>query len=105
MPDEKLPTVVFNFEKSSGYATHHADGVLGGTTPSGDVFFAFYVERPVIPKLFEQELHPDGKLGKLVKVEGREGIFREIQTGVVLSREAATVLRQRIDELLAAKIE
>jgi len=103
MDEPELPTITFHFEKGTGYATHHADGVLGGETPIGDIYFAFYVERPVIPKVLEQEIRSDGTLGDVVRCEGREGIYREIQTGVIMSKEAATVLRDRLNELLEEK--
>ena len=105
MDETKPATVTFNFEKVLGYATHHADGVLGGLTPTGDIFFSFYVERPVIPKLVEHEFNADGSLGRIVKFEGRDGIFREIQTGVIMSKAAAEVLRDRLNELLGVKSE
>lgn len=93
-------TVAFHFEKVSTYATHHADGALGGVTPADDIFFSFYVERPPIPKMVEQILNPDGSLGAVVNASCREGIYREIQTGVVMSKTTARVLLARLVELL-----
>lgn len=100
MDETKPATIAFYFEKVPNYATHHADGVLGGITPTGDIFFSFYVERPPIPKYVEQELLPNGALGEIVKFESREGIYREIQTGVIMSKAAANVLLDRLTELL-----
>lgn len=105
MDEPKPDTIAFHFEKVPNYATHHADGVLGGETPSGDIFLSFFVERPPIPKYIEHEVLPDGRLGDVVGYDSREGIYREIQTGIVMSRTAALALLDRLIALLEDETE
>jgi hypothetical protein len=100
--------VRFEFIKSPDYRTITVDGVFGGISPRGAVFASFFVERPSIPTVTVYELE-NGRLGSEVKElrVDREGIVREVQVGLVLDLEAATRVRDwlnnRIDQLSALK--
>lgn len=99
-PEEASPTVQFHFIKTANYVAHHADGALGGPTPAGSLYLAFYAERGSIPQMIEHALSPDGTLGESVRVAGKKGIVREIQTGVVLNKTAAQNLVEFLQETL-----
>lgn len=79
--------VVFEYIKSQHFRVIHADGAIGGITPSGNVHVAFYSERPAIPRMMVHEANPDGSLGKLLPEQTvkRPGVIREMDVDVVLN--------------------
>jgi hypothetical protein len=83
---EQPPTITFRYEKRVTFETFHADGILGGPQPSGNMYFAFYLERFANPR---STIHPilDGgkKVGDATKVDTDFGITRELQTAVVMN--------------------
>ena len=86
----KLPsTIKFYHEKGNFFRVIHVDGAIGGLTPTRDIFMSLYSQRIAIPKIIEQSLSLEGKVGEEVKREGKEGIFRELEIGVVLSPTTA----------------
>jgi hypothetical protein len=88
---ENLPpaTVKFHLIKGNFFRVIHADGAIGGITPSGEIFLSLFSERGAIPQLIEQAINADGSLGEEIKKSGKDGIVREIEVGVVLSAKAA----------------
>jgi len=92
--------ITFFLEKTSGFQTLHADGILGSLTPSGYAFLAFFRERVTIPKTIEHEVKADGTLGKMISKTGKEGVFREFHTGITLTEDGLKQLRQHVDKLL-----
>lgn len=100
MSDSAQQSVSFHFHKTSSFQTVHADGVFGGVTPSGLGFIAFFNERAPMPQRIDQEIRADGSLGKVLHVEGKDGVFREIHTGVTLSREGLILLKERVEAML-----
>lgn len=100
MSDSNQPTQIdFFYMKSQGYRNYHADGAAGGRTPSGELFLNFYVERGAIPQRERYELKADGQLGGLIESEGKNGIVRDIECGVVLSIRAAKDLRDWLTKM------
>jgi hypothetical protein len=87
-------TVIFEYIKSPAFRTIHADGAIGGVTPSGNVHIAFYNERAPIPQKIVHKRKPDGSLGALLKEQtvARPGIIREMDIDVVLSPSALDAL-------------
>lgn len=90
MAEEKqAPTITFRYEKGKTFGTFHADGILGGPQPSGNIYFCFFVERLANPRL---TVHPilDGgtKIGEPTTVDSDLGITRELQTAVVMNVQA-----------------
>jgi hypothetical protein len=95
----KPSTITFFFEKTGSFQTSHADGVFGSVTPSGQVFLAFYVERSPIPKTMVCPISADGTIGEPSEFTGKQGIFREVQSAVVLSPNALNDLKTHIEKL------
>jgi hypothetical protein len=93
-------SVTFFFEKTNDFRTAHADGVLGSMTPTGQVFLAFYVERAPIPKTVVHAVNPDSTLGEVKSVTGKQGVYREIQSAVILTPEGLRDLKDHIEKLL-----
>ena len=72
------------YEKANFFRVIHADGVYGGLTPHGNMHFAFYSERRAIPRRVEFEI-VDGIPGPEKVVEGKDGMFREIEADIIMS--------------------
>ena len=91
--------VTVHYLKTKNYRTYHVDGIFGGLTPSGDFYIELFVQRSVTPKVCVHEILQDGILGKemLDKREGKKGIIREIESGLVMNIEVAKTLRKWID--------
>ena len=60
------PMIAFDYIKGNFFRVIHADGVLGGSTPSGNIHMAFFSDRQPIPKREVYGLKPDGSLGDLI---------------------------------------
>lgn len=84
------PTIKFHYLKSPAFHTIHSDGIIGGPTPSGGIHMAFFAERLPIPVQIEQEITPEGTVGKEVNRLVRDGVVRELGVDVVMSYTAAT---------------
>jgi hypothetical protein len=89
MGESTPSSVKFYYEKGKFFKVIHVDGVIGGPTPERAVFVALYNQRSPIPQEIEQELAPDGSLGPELSRKGKDGIFREIEIGIVLTPKAA----------------
>lgn len=72
------------YEKGNFFRVIHADGAYGGITPHGNLHFAFYSERSAIPKQVEFDV-VDGLPGPERVIDTKKGLFREIETDVVMS--------------------
>lgn len=85
---EQPPSVTFRYEKSETFGTFHADGILGGPQPSGNIYFAFYVERLANPRLTIHPFLDGGGIGPATTADADYGITRELQTAVVMNLQA-----------------
>ena len=97
-------TVTFHLLKSPGYQTLRVDGAIGSMTPSG-LALSFYVERGPLPQTVTHEINEDGSLGEVVSVTGKNGIIREIQTGIVIDVDSARDLIKELEKLLMTSKE
>lgn len=93
-PSEPSENVVFEYIKSPFFRVIHADGAVGGVTPSGNIHFALYSERGPIPKQTVHGRNPDGTLGDPIPSQtiSRAGIIREMDVDVVMNRALVPVL-------------
>jgi hypothetical protein len=102
-------TIKINYLKTNDFREVACDGVLGGPTPQGKVWLAFYTERFPIPKIVEHSLLEKGQEGQFsiegdpVVIDTREGILRNMEFGVYMSFAAAEQLRDWITLQLAKK--
>lgn len=92
MPEDVPIGVKFHYIKGNFFRVVHVDGGIGGITPGRGIFLALFSERAALPKMVEQALKPDGSLGEEVAREGREGLVREIEVGVMLNASAARLI-------------
>ena len=93
---ENLPPNVlkFHYIKGNFFRVVHADGAIGGITPNRGVFLSLFSERGAIPQVIEQVINADGSLGKETVREGKEGLVREVEIGVMLSCQAAKTIAE-----------
>jgi hypothetical protein len=89
----KTETVDFHYVKTGGYRTYHVDGVFGGMTPKGYIYMELFVERAPTPIIVTQEINPDRTLGKETARQGKKGLIREVEAGVVVDLKTAELLR------------
>ena len=93
MPESLPPSSIkFHYIKGNFFRVIHADGAIGGITPSRDIFVSLFSERAALPKMIEQTVKLDGSLGDEVAREGKDGIVREVEVGIVLSLNAAQLI-------------
>jgi len=88
-PSEPPQNVVFEYIKSPLFRVIHADGAIGGVTPTGNVHFALYSERGAIPRQMVHSRNPDGTLGDPIpsQMVQRPDVIREMDVDVVMTRE------------------
>ncbi len=89
MAATKPSTLTFYYEKGNHFRVVHVDGVIGGLTPTRDIFLSVYNQRSALPKVIEQVVTPDGQLGASEVKESKHGIFREMEIGLVMTPEVA----------------
>ena len=89
MPENLPPSIKFHYVKGNLFRVIHVDGVIGGVTPGRGIFLSLFSERSALPKMIEQELLPNGTLGAERAREGKEGLVRDMEIGVMLSVDAA----------------
>lgn len=101
--------VVLDYIKGQYFRVVHADGMIGGPTPQGNLHIAFYSERPPIPKRMVQPVSATGVLGNPIpeKTVVRDcTAVRELDVDVIMTFQVAEQfhqwLGQRIDELKKA---
>ena len=97
MPDE----VQFHFLKTGNYRTFHVDGAFGGPTPSGGIYLELYVEHASTPKTITNKLNPDGTISHELDRQGKSGMVREIEAGLVMDIKTAEELNQWLSEQIA----
>jgi len=102
MPESVLPaSVKFHYIKGHLFRVVHVDGAIGGITPQREIFVSVFSERAALPTMIEFGISPDGELGDELKREGKEGLVREMDIGMVLNEDAA----QNLLELLQKQLQ
>jgi hypothetical protein len=92
--------VTFHYLKSPTYRTVHADGVFGGPTPSGLLELTIFSERFPIPTLTKHKV-VNSRVGEEIERVARDGIVRELEVGCVMTIEAASLMRDWLDQNIA----
>lgn len=99
--DEKgAPFVTINYIKSGAFREATCDGVIGGPTPNGNLWIAFFTERFPLPRMVRHKLKPSGSEGAFTLdeesppelIESREGVVRNVEFGVYMDVESAEKL-------------
>ena len=100
--EQKRPAEIrFDYIKTPDFRVSHADGIIGGVTPNGSLFMAFYHERQPIPQQithqlkFEREDPPAATLGPEIPEKRviRPAIIRETEAAVIMDYRTAKALQ------------
>lgn len=100
--DPSKTVVAFDYVKAPGFQSLRADGVIGGITPTERIHIAFYSERPAIPRRMSYELDENGGLGKIVDIQSRNSIVREMSADVFLDLRAAETIYEWLGDQISA---
>lgn len=100
---EEPEGILVHYMKSNDFRTVFASGVIGGVTAQGKISMNVYLDRPPIPVRSvlkpAEEVKPGVKVAvKEDPVEGKSGIIREIQCGILMDLETAQSLKTWLDE-------
>lgn len=90
----------FHYIKNNGFCTILGSGVFGGITPQGQLNINFFTERAAIPTKIVYAATQIGDKLKLDEIErdGKDGIIREVQCGVLMDINVAISFRAWLDE-------
>jgi hypothetical protein len=91
-------SIDMHYLKSLEYREIACDGALGGPTPRGKLWIAFYNERGPLPRVVRHGMVSTGQTneyrvtdeGQLI--EGRSGIVRNVEVGLFMSLQTAEEL-------------
>ncbi|MBR1154875.1 hypothetical protein [Bradyrhizobium sp. JYMT SZCCT0428] len=115
MPDEpsssadgERPTIDIHYQKSTEFREVACDGALGGPTPQGKVWLAFYNERFPLPRIVRQGLKlSEGESGFTLDnshpaeiIEAKRGLIRSVEFGIYMSVDTAAELHEWLGKLL-----
>jgi hypothetical protein len=100
----RFPTepIQFHYIKSNSFRVVHVDGAVGSITPTGLIHAAIYSERAPIPRMAAHVVDKEGRLGPPTEQDIRSGIVREVEVGLLLSRNSAEALRGWLDGQIEA---
>jgi hypothetical protein len=92
--------VVIEYIKSQLFRVVHADGAVGGVTPSGNLHIAFFSERPAIPRMMVHRRNENGTLGDLLPEQTvvRPGMIREMDVDIMIQPHAVGSLIKWLQE-------
>ena len=99
-PETEKDTVTFHLIKSERFQSLRVDGAFGSLSPGG-LSLSFFVERQAIPQRMTYEVTADGSLDKIIDAQGKTGIIRELQTGILLDVDTARSLRDQLSKMLS----
>lgn len=101
MSGEPHPTTLtITYEHSSDFAVKYADGATVKSMPSGNIYVGFFLERPHEFESVVHELTPAGGFGKEKERTIRDGVCRELQSGLVVNPAAARVIAKLLLDIL-----
>ena len=102
-------TIAVNYLKSSDFREIACDGAIGGMTPQGKLWVAFYAERFPLPRIVEHDVIQGSKPDEITVdmssgriLESRSGIVRHVEFGVYLTTESAKTLHDWLGKQIAA---
>ncbi len=100
-------TLTINYLKANSFREVACDGVLGGPTPQGKIWLAFYTERFPLPRIVRYKMISTAVENEVTLeepgevVEGRHGFIRNVEFGVYVSVQTAEKLHEWLGQNLA----
>jgi hypothetical protein len=92
MQSELPSSIKFHYVKGNFFRVVRAEGAIGGLTPSREIFLSLFNERAALPKMIEFAVLKDGQIGQEIARDGKDGIVREMEIGLLVSADAAKKL-------------
>lgn len=89
-----------DYIKSLHFRTIAPTGSITSITPIGLVQLALYSERQPIPQRVVHAIQPNGELGDIIDIIGRDAIVREVEAAITLEPDLARALAIRILDLV-----
>ncbi|MFQ5455286.1 MAG: hypothetical protein ACE5EA_03645 [Nitrospirota bacterium] len=71
--------------------------MFGGLTPSGNIYIELFIQRNPTPQIIEHRVKPDGMLGEKIDEQGKKGIIREIESGLIMNMDVAKSFKDWLD--------
>jgi hypothetical protein len=104
------PTLDINYIKSPNFREVACDGLLGGPTPKGKLWLAFFTERLPLPRIVRHALAPANEPDELVLdqskpgtlIDGRTGLIRNVEFGLYMSLATARELQEWLGRQIEA---
>jgi hypothetical protein len=93
--------LAIDYIKGAEFRVVWVDGLIGGITPTGNIHFAVYAERPAIPRRQVHTLNTEtGQLGEPIpeKTIGRSALVREMACDLMLSPQTALALARWLEQ-------
>jgi len=99
---EERKSIKAHYIKTQAYRSYFADGFIGGLSPGGKLYIEFFLQRAVTPRSIEYAIDERGLMGEEMGREGKEGMVRQIESGLMLDIDVARALqswlKQKIEE-------
>ena len=84
--------IQIHYEKGTTYSNIYADGSIVAPNGRGMISVSFYSQRFTIPKLAHLVRGSDDGSGEEKEIDGKNGLFRQIEGSVFLDTDAAKEL-------------
>jgi hypothetical protein len=108
--ERRTAKLQFHYIKSPGYRETACHGAFGGITPQKKIWMALFSERAPIPRVVEFDIEaPEGAnsvefneaSAKPARVEGRQGIVRQVELCTYMDLDMASRLHKWLGEQIA----
>jgi hypothetical protein len=102
-PPQQQRALSIVYTKAGFFRVVHADGVLGGGTPTGELNIALWSQRYSYPERIQFEYNPDGTLSSAasaIQVEAGADLTREVEVGVIMTPPTALALIEFLEQTL-----
>jgi hypothetical protein len=91
--------ITFKYRDASSFRALRASGVLGGPTPTGEIYMGFYTQRPPTPETTFLNLDQHGRAVGAEDMSGieQDTLIREMEIGITLDLSTAVAIRTWLD--------
>jgi hypothetical protein len=95
---EPMQSIDIHYIKIPSYRTFCTSGAFGGITPKGQIYMELFVERAATPQVVTHQINDNGSLGKELKRQGKVGVVREIECGIVFDIGTAKSMKRWLED-------
>ena len=87
----------FKYRDAAAFRTVRVNGVLGGSTPTGEVYMGIYTQRPLLPESSYVDVDEHGRPGPEILPPMEQELIREMEIGLILDLPNALAIRTWLD--------